>query len=341
MKPLVQAALINDRFGDPGLYLDFLYQRRAFLFDLGDLSALPARKLLRVSHVFVSHTHMDHFSGFDQLLRTLLGRDTRLHLFGPPGFIDRVAHKLAAYSWNLVQNYAESLALEVAELAADGRITRAAFDCRAAFVRNDLPSLNAVSGVLLDEDSCVVRTAMLDHGIPCLGFALEEKRHVNIFKARLEEMGLAVGPWLQDLKAAVLAEAPDGTPIRALLGVGSEHRERALTLGELREALCVLPGQKLAYVTDVSFHEENVRRIAELAAGADTLFIETPFLDSDAGIAAQKNHLTAAQAGKIARRASVQAIVPFHFSPRYDGMEDQLLAEAQAAFAETAAGVAQ
>ena len=25
--------------------------------------ALPPRKLLRISHVFVSHTHMDHFAG--------------------------------------------------------------------------------------------------------------------------------------------------------------------------------------------------------------------------------------------------------------------------------------
>jgi ribonuclease Z len=85
-------------------------------------------------------------------------------------------------------------------------------------------------------------------------------------------------------------------------------------------------------VTDVCFHEKNERRIVELAAGADLLFIETPFLEADAAIAERKNHLTAAQAGRIARRAGAKAIVPFHFSPRYGGMEDRLIAEAEAAF---------
>jgi ribonuclease Z len=48
--------------------------------------------------VFVSHAHMDHFAGFDRLLRVTLGRDKSIALFGPAGFIDRVEHKLAGYT---------------------------------------------------------------------------------------------------------------------------------------------------------------------------------------------------------------------------------------------------
>ena len=72
----------------------------------GDGSRLPTRKLLRISDVFVSHTHMDHFAGFDHLLRVCLGLDTGVRMYGPPHFIEQVGHKLHAYTWNLVENYA-------------------------------------------------------------------------------------------------------------------------------------------------------------------------------------------------------------------------------------------
>jgi len=42
------------------------------LLDLGDVEALPPRKLLRLADVFVTHAHMDHFAGFDRLLRGAL-----------------------------------------------------------------------------------------------------------------------------------------------------------------------------------------------------------------------------------------------------------------------------
>src|SRR5690242_2752623 len=69
MRSIVSAELVNGRFGDPALYLDFRSRKRAILFDIGDLSALPPKRLLRITDAFVSHTHMDHFEGFDRLLR--------------------------------------------------------------------------------------------------------------------------------------------------------------------------------------------------------------------------------------------------------------------------------
>ena len=97
--------LVNDTFGDPGLYVDLVFERRALLFDLGDLSRLSPRSLLRISDVFVSHRHMDHFVGFDQLLRCILGREKTVGFYGPPGLIEGIEHKLKSYTWNLIAGY--------------------------------------------------------------------------------------------------------------------------------------------------------------------------------------------------------------------------------------------
>lgn len=340
MRPSFYPRLINDPFGDPGLYVEFMFERRALLFDLGDLHALAPRKILKVTHVFVSHTHMDHFVGFDQVVRICLGRDTRLRLFGPPGLIEQVAHRLAAYTWNLVQNYPEDFGVSVTEVHPGGRSLAAEFGCRTAFQRQDLGTATITDGVLVNDDAFRVRGVLLDHKIPCLAFSLEEKAHVNVWKTKLVEMGLPTGPWLKELKQAVLRGDPDETPIRVWSRAGGIIEEQTLRLGLLKErVLQVVPGQKISYVVDAMYHEDNARAIVELARNADVLFIESAFLQADAGRAAERAHLTAHQAGLLAREACVKTVVPFHFSPRYSGQGERLRIEAEQAFASGAAPV--
>ncbi|MBI4183011.1 MAG: ribonuclease Z [Proteobacteria bacterium] len=334
MRPLVHCHLVNDPFGDPALYAEFMFERRAVLFDLGSLEPLAPRKLLKVSHVFVSHTHMDHFAGFDRLLRIALGRETEIALFGPPGFIASVKHKLDAYTWNLVGSYEGNLSFLVVEVGAEGGMAAARFQSRTAFAREPAAPPACAGGALVEDRGFAVHAALLDHGTPSLAFALQETTHVNVWKNRLAERGLAVGPWLRELKRAVLAGEPEEAPFRVRWREGGEAHERLVPLGELkREVLSVVPGQKIAYVADVRASEENARRIEALARGADLLFIETPFLEADAEVAGRKAHLTARRAGLIARRAGAKRMVPFHFSPRYADREDALRREAEDAFA--------
>ena len=149
-------------------------------------------------------------------------------------------------------------------------------------------------------------------------------------------MGLPVGPWVRELKAAVIAGEPDDVPFRAWWKEGGETKERWLPLGELKaQVLHIVPGEKICYVTDVLFSESNMERIARLAHDADMLFIESPFLDEDADHAERKRHLTAHQAGLIARAARVRGLTTFHFSPRYAGLERRLRMEAEQAFRAT------
>lgn len=334
MRPQFYPILVNDPFGDPGVYIDCLFARRAFLFDLGDISRLPPKKLLRVSDAFVSHAHMDHFMGFDWLLRLLLGRAHTVRLYGPPGFIDQVEHRLAGYTWNLVGSYDTDFTFEVIEASSDGRARRARFRCKSGFRREDAGDTVAPDGILRDEDEFRVRGVFLDHQTPVLAFALEEKSHINVWKNRLDELGLPTGPWLNALKRAVRASEPDDRPFPVRWRDRHGDHERVFPLGQLRhEVLRFVPGQKIVYVTDAVYHEANAERIVTLARDADILFIETPFLDEDAERARNRYHLTARQAGLLARAAGAKVVVPFHFSPVYEDDRGRALrAELEAAF---------
>ena len=182
-------ALVNDSFDDPGLYVDLIFERRALLFDLGDIGGLPTRKLLRISDVFVTHRHMDHFAGFDQLLRRLLGREKSLGVYGPAGLIDALEHKLKAYTWNLIEGYDGELVICATEVDCFGNVRQGVFRGRSRFERSEGEVRRQCGDVLLEEPGLRVRAIMLDHGgVPVLAYALEERAQINIWRNKAEGM---------------------------------------------------------------------------------------------------------------------------------------------------------
>ena len=332
MRWLFEPRLVNEAFGDPGIYVDFRDERRALLFDVGDIDALPPRKLMRLTNVFVTHTHMDHFAGLDRLLAVILGRKPRLALTGGPDFVAQVEHKLRAYTWNVVHRYDE-LVLEVCEIGTDGRGRCARFSTRTNFVRESETSFALADDVVHDEAAFRVRARFVDHDVPCLAYAVEEKAHVSVAKDRLDALGVSAGAWLRELKHAVLSGAPDATAIDVRWRDRDGEHGMVRNVGELSHLILdVKPGQRIGYATDLRYTEANVATLADLFAGVDVLFIECVFLQEDAAHGARKNHLTAAQAGRIARLAGAKTVRPFHFSPRYEGREDALIGEMLAAF---------
>lgn len=329
MKSAFVARLVNHPFGDPALFVNFRYQGRAILFDLGRIDRLPAGELFRIDQVFVSHTHMDHFIGFDHLLRAFLTRDARIDLFGPPGIIANIEAKLAGYTWNLVDGY--PFVLQVHEVSPE-KIRSVRMPATTAFRAEELGS-RRFNGIIYEDAGWSVFATHLDHRITCLAFAVQEKVRLNVMRDKLLELGLEPQRWLNKLKEAVREGQSDDTPIVAARREGGVCKPVEFTVGELRRSLLIeTRGQRVAYVVDSLFSRENARRIIELARGADVLFCESLFLDADRDQAAKRYHLTARQAGTLARLAGVRRLETFHFSPRYERDPAPLRAEAQAVF---------
>jgi ribonuclease Z len=332
MTPTLHPRLLNGISGDPAVFVEVMHGAEAFLFDCGDLTALSTRHLLRVAVLCVSHAHMDHWADFDRLLRPLIGREKRLAVVGPPGFAARLHHRLASYTWNLVDRIAPVLAIEVTEVHP-GRLLRKRFVLQAGFAAETLPDAAAeADGTVLRLGALRLRAALLDHGTESLGVVLEEEAHLNILGSRLADRGLPTGAWLTGLKAAVAAGLPDAHPVAVFARPAEAAGAAVLPLGALRDLVAETPGQRVAYLTDFADTPANRAAAVALAARADTLFIEAPFRAEDAAHATARMHLTTTAAGTIARAAGARRVVPFHLSPRHLGAEAQWSAEIEAAF---------
>ena len=204
MTPSFSSYLVNDCFGDPGVYVEVRWSKRALLFDLGQNDALGPTRLLRANDIFISHTHMDHFIGFDAVVRVALGRGKKLRLYGPPGLIDNVHGKLRGYTWNLVDGY--PLIIEVQEFH-HSEVGRLSFTPRTAFMLST-PTIRPLvvhpdTGLftVLEDPMFTVKAVALNHRIPSFAYALEEQFHINVNKQKLHEAGLPVGGWLKRRQA--------------------------------------------------------------------------------------------------------------------------------------------
>jgi len=305
MKPTFHHRLINGPFDDPCVYLRALREKRAFLFDLGYTTRLRPNDIQKITDAFVTHTHIDHFIGFDSLLRALLRRETPLRIFGPSNITDCVEGKLKGYTWNLIKEY--PLKLEVFAVS-ETHIGRSGFYAENCFNRIDYGK-KPFDGILLREGSFEIKAACLTHQIPCLCFSLKEDFHINIDKAALNRLGLPVGPWLSEFKRA-LRENTAGNREFKIAG-------RIYTQKELGEIAMITEGQKISYVADSSLDEGNIKKITAQVKDSDTLYCEAYFLEEDRERALERHHLTAKTAGRIAREAGVKNLVVMHFSPKY------------------------
>lgn len=316
MKPAFHHRLVNDNYEDPCLFVRMAREKRALLYDAGQIDRITTGDLLKVTDVFVTHMHIDHFIGFDTLLRNLLRRVTPLRVYGPEHIIESVEGKLRGYTWNLIEEY--PLKIEVFEIS--GAEIRCSHFYAVNRFRRVEGETRSFEGIAMKDQVYSVRAAVLSHGIPCLGFTLEEDVHINIDKAALGAMGLPVGPWLSTFKGMIRDKVHPDTSVQA---GGREFR-----FSDLVHIATFRKGQKVSYITDVSPEKENLVKIIDLVRASDTLYCEAYFLDEDRDRAKERHHLTAKMAGEIAKEAGVRDLVLMHFSPKYKDETHRIEAEA-------------
>ncbi|MEU8387581.1 ribonuclease Z [Micromonospora sp. NPDC048843] len=133
----------------------------------------------------------------------------------------------------------------------------------------------------------------LRHPIETYGYRLVEPDGHRMLPEKLAAYGVA------------------GPAVGELIRVGHLNLDgRRVTRAEVSVAR---PGQRFAFVMDTGLCDG----VYALAEHADLLVIESTFLESEAALAAEVGHLTAAQAARVATESGVRRLVLTHFSQRY------------------------
>ena len=242
---------------------------------------------------------------------------------GPQDAIRILHHRFRGYTWNLIAGQPGKWVVnEVTEQGRDQVVYLASDAFASANDRRRLPPAPAVAG----NTDFEIRALLLDHGIPTLGYLLQEKQRYNIDKMALAQLPLPPGPWLNSLKDFALTDE---------MIINCEQQK--YTLGELRQAL-LRPklGQSLAYLTDFLLDAASQQRLGAFLPPGCTIICESHYCHADIAHARQNYHVTATQAAELAKRVGAAKLILFHLSQRYQptGMFI-LLQEARAIFPET------
>ncbi|WP_369259121.1 ribonuclease Z [Streptomyces sp. R35] len=147
----------------------------------------------------------------------------------------------------------------------------------------------AADGVIATTPSYTLEARKLSHPVESFGYRLVEADGRRILPQLLAEHGI---------------KGPD---------VGRIQREGALGDVSLDDVSELRRGQRFAFVMDTRLCDG----VQALAEGCDLLVIESTFLDEDEQLAIDHGHLTAGQAGRVAKDAGVRHLVLTHFSQRY------------------------
>lgn len=171
-------------------------------------------------------------------------------------------------------------------------------------------------GIIYSGEDFDVRAFPLQHTKTCVGYTLEEHPRPGAFNPdRALEKKVPCGPLWSKLQSGEKVIASDGTEVQPSDVLGPKRK-----------------GRKFSYVTDTKY----IPSIAQEVAFSDLLVCEGMFEENLAETAAEKKHMTACQAGIVARDGKVKKLALIHYSPRYTDTDLKLLlSEAKSVFSDS------
>lgn len=166
--------------------------------------------------------------------------------------------------------------------------------------------------IVEDDKFCLTAFPVQHRGPDCYGFLFQEKPHSPFLAEKASELGVPFGPERSELVRGNSITLADGRVIQPSDVLGTE-----------------LPGTKYVHIGDVG----RTDTLIEVCRDADTLVIESTYVDTEAEMAQQFGHLTATQAAQLACDANVKTLILTHLSRRYH--ERDVRNEARAIFPNT------
>lgn len=167
--------------------------------------------------------------------------------------------------------------------------------------------------VIFDDEKLTITSFPLKHRISCCGFLFREKeKEPNIKKEALKSYRIPIRE-IKNIKAGADFLTEEGAII--------PNHELVIPPAKPRS---------FAFCSDTAYHE----KIIPVIQGADLLYHEATFAESEKAMAKTTFHSTGKEAALIAQKAQVGKLLLGHFSARYKDPE-VILNEATAIFPET------
>ena len=164
--------------------------------------------------------------------------------------------------------------------------------------------------VIFEDNTITVETLPLKHRMPCCGFLFREKPKKRHLIGEMVNFYDIPAYMRQSIKDGADYTTPDGEIIPNSRLTKDADRSRSY-----------------AYCSDTAPCTHN----NDALEGADLLYHEATFAESEKERATQTLHSTARQAAQVASRASVKRLLIGHYSSRYE-TPDTLLNEARELF---------